>query len=328
MAERRRLGRHRRACSRSWRGCAIPTAAALGRAAGLRHASRRTRSRKPTRSPTRSIAATCDDLKDELGDLLLQVVFHARMARGAGRFAFADVVAAISDKMVRRHPHVFAGAVGRRMPRRRPRAWEEHKRDERARQRRRRRHQRAGRHRPRPAGMAARGEAAEARRRASASTGPTPTPVFDKLHEEIEEVRAEFAAVGSRRRRCARPARGRIRRPAVRLRQPLAPCQGRFRRRAAPRQCQVRAPLPAHGGAGRRGGRRLVEPVAGRAGRLLGSRQGARKKPATPPDDKEPTDEPIRQLPRVLSLLPGRALATAPAAACISSAARWCSVAW
>jgi MazG family protein len=46
-------------------------------------------------------------LKDELGDLLLQVVFHARMAEEAGHFAFADVAAAISDKMVSRHPHVF-----------------------------------------------------------------------------------------------------------------------------------------------------------------------------------------------------------------------------
>jgi MazG family protein len=48
-------------------------------------------------------------LKDELGDLLLQVVFHARMAEEAGHFAFADVAAAIGDKMVSRHPHVFAG---------------------------------------------------------------------------------------------------------------------------------------------------------------------------------------------------------------------------
>jgi ATP diphosphatase len=48
-----------------------------------------------------------DDLRDELGDLLLQVVYHARMAEEAGAFAFADVVEAISDKMVRRHPHVF-----------------------------------------------------------------------------------------------------------------------------------------------------------------------------------------------------------------------------
>src|SRR5688500_13479477 len=50
-----------------------------------------------------------EDLKDELGDLLLQVVFHARMAEEQGAFAFGDVVAAIGDKMTRRHPHVFAG---------------------------------------------------------------------------------------------------------------------------------------------------------------------------------------------------------------------------
>lgn len=49
-----------------------------------------------------------DDLKDELGDLLLQVVFHARMAEESGCFDFDDVVKAINDKMVRRHPHVFA----------------------------------------------------------------------------------------------------------------------------------------------------------------------------------------------------------------------------
>src|SRR5882757_7217616 len=47
------------------------------------------------------------DLKDELGDLLLQVVFHARMAEEAGLFALPDVVASISDKMERRHPHIF-----------------------------------------------------------------------------------------------------------------------------------------------------------------------------------------------------------------------------
>ncbi|VVT07707.1 nucleoside triphosphate pyrophosphohydrolase [Sphingomonas sp. EC-HK361] len=52
-----------------------------------------------------------DDLKDELGDLLLQVIFHARMAEEAGAFAFADVVEAISDKMERRHPHIFGNAA-------------------------------------------------------------------------------------------------------------------------------------------------------------------------------------------------------------------------
>ncbi|HMK91192.1 MAG TPA: nucleoside triphosphate pyrophosphohydrolase [Methylocystis sp.] len=52
-----------------------------------------------------------DDLKDELGDLLLQVVFHARLAEEAGNFAFMDVAEAICTKMVRRHPHVFATAT-------------------------------------------------------------------------------------------------------------------------------------------------------------------------------------------------------------------------
>jgi ATP diphosphatase len=48
-----------------------------------------------------------EDLKDELGDLLLQVVFHAQMAKEAGRFSFGEIVEAITAKMIRRHPHVF-----------------------------------------------------------------------------------------------------------------------------------------------------------------------------------------------------------------------------
>jgi ATP diphosphatase len=52
-------------------------------------------------------------LKDELGDLLLQVVFHARMAQEEGIFDFGDVVEAITTKLIRRHPHVFADAEGR-----------------------------------------------------------------------------------------------------------------------------------------------------------------------------------------------------------------------
>ena len=54
-----------------------------------------------------------DDLKDELGDLLLQVVFHARMAEEQDAFAFGDVVEAISAKMIRRHPHVFGESAGK-----------------------------------------------------------------------------------------------------------------------------------------------------------------------------------------------------------------------
>ena len=68
------------------------------------------------------------DLKDELGDLLLQVVFHARMAEEAGHFALPDVVTAISDKMERRHPHIFGpdSAGGG------PHLWEQIKSDERS----------------------------------------------------------------------------------------------------------------------------------------------------------------------------------------------------
>jgi ATP diphosphatase len=53
------------------------------------------------------------DLRDELGDLLLQVVYHARMAEEAGDFALPDVIEAITSKMIRRHPHVFGDAVAR-----------------------------------------------------------------------------------------------------------------------------------------------------------------------------------------------------------------------
>lgn len=71
-----------------------------------------------------------DDLKDELGDLLLQVVFHSRMAEEAGHFALTDVVAAISDKMERRHPHIFGSEEERAGTG--PHLWEQIKADERA----------------------------------------------------------------------------------------------------------------------------------------------------------------------------------------------------
>ncbi|MCA8928009.1 MAG: MazG family protein, partial [Alphaproteobacteria bacterium] len=54
--------------------------------------------------------ADLDDLKGELGDLLLQVVYHAQMANEEGAFAFEDVARAINDKMIARHPHVFGDA--------------------------------------------------------------------------------------------------------------------------------------------------------------------------------------------------------------------------
>src|SRR2546421_12227212 len=52
------------------------------------------------------------DLREELGDLLLQVAFHARMAQEQGAFDFGDVVQAITEKLLRRHPHVFGEARG------------------------------------------------------------------------------------------------------------------------------------------------------------------------------------------------------------------------
>jgi ATP diphosphatase len=56
-----------------------------------------------------------DDLRDELGDLLLQVVFHARMAQERAAFDFGDVVAGITEKLIRRHPHVFGDETGARL---------------------------------------------------------------------------------------------------------------------------------------------------------------------------------------------------------------------
>jgi MazG family protein len=70
-------------------------------------------------------------LKDELGDLLLQVVFHARMAEEAGLFDFDGVAEAIADKMVRRHPHVFGDAEIASVAAQNE-AWEAHKAAERA----------------------------------------------------------------------------------------------------------------------------------------------------------------------------------------------------
>jgi len=134
------------------------------------------------------------DLRDELGDLLLQVVFHARMAEEQGAFDFHDVVAAISDKMTRRHPHVFADAVVEDAQAQ-TRAWETQKQAERT---------AAGSDDHSALAGIARGlpewqRALKLQHRA-ARVGfdwPGPTPVIAKLHEEIEEVRAEFAAVAS-----------------------------------------------------------------------------------------------------------------------------------
>ena len=137
------------------------------------------------------------DLRDELGDLLLQVVFHARMAEELGKFSFTDVVEAICTKMVRRHPHVFAGEKVDDAQAQTA-AWEEHKRRE--------RQQHAGADTSVLAGIS-RGlpewqRALKLQKRAS-TVGfdwTTPEPVLDKLREEIDEVRAELADGADRAR--------------------------------------------------------------------------------------------------------------------------------
>jgi len=72
-----------------------------------------------------------DDLKDELGDLMFQVVFHSRIAEEAGLFSYEDVARAITDKMIRRHPHVFGDAQARNADEQTV-AWETQKAAERA----------------------------------------------------------------------------------------------------------------------------------------------------------------------------------------------------
>lgn len=133
-------------------------------------------------------------LKDELGDLLLQVVFHARMAQEQGAFGFDDVVAAISDKMVRRHPHVFGDASVEDADAQTV-AWEELKRRER---------EASGEADASALAGIARGlpewqRAVKLQKRAAAVgfDWPAPAPVLAKLHEEIEEVRVEFDAVAA-----------------------------------------------------------------------------------------------------------------------------------
>lgn len=137
-----------------------------------------------------------DALREELGDLLLQVVFHARMAQEDGDFDFEDVAAAISDKLVRRHPHVFdrenhdANTTLRD-------AWESQKANERA--------QKAGKNSDGisalddvPVALPALTRAEKLQKRAArvgfdwASIGP----VIDKIEEEIGELKAEITGGG------------------------------------------------------------------------------------------------------------------------------------
>jgi nucleoside triphosphate diphosphatase len=140
-------------------------------------------------------AITRDDtaaLKDELGDLLFQVVFHARMAEEAKLFAFDDVAAAIVDKMLRRHPHVFGNAKISSVAAQNE-AWEMHKEVE--------RQARARRGKERESvldgvalALPALSRAAKIQRRAArfGFDWPDEAGVFAKIEEEIVELRDEI----------------------------------------------------------------------------------------------------------------------------------------
>lgn len=126
-------------------------------------------------------------LPDELGDLLFQVVYHARMAEEAGHFAFADVAKAISDKMIRRHPHVFGDAAARDAAAQTA-AWEAQKSAERAAR------QETGTLAGVPIALPALTRAAKITNRA-ARVGfdwPNAEAVLDKLDEEVAELKAEL----------------------------------------------------------------------------------------------------------------------------------------
>lgn len=135
-----------------------------------------------------------DDLKGELGDLLFQVVFHAQMAAEAGHFEYTDVVNAVSEKMVVRHPHVF-GNITIEDADAQTAAWETQKAAERA-----AKAEAAG-HVPSAlddvaAGLPALMRAEKFQKRA-ARVGfdwPSPAPVVDQVREELDEVIAEIDA--------------------------------------------------------------------------------------------------------------------------------------
>lgn len=132
------------------------------------------------------------DLRDELGDLLLQVVFHAQMAKERELFDFDDVAHAIGAKMLRRHPHVFGETRYADLDAQKQ-AWEDIKAAERA--------TKGAAHDDSALAGVSHGlpewkRALKLQQRA-ATVGfdwPDPQPVLDKLAEELDEVRAEFAA--------------------------------------------------------------------------------------------------------------------------------------
>jgi ATP diphosphatase len=136
-----------------------------------------------------------NDLRDELGDLLLQVVFHARMAEEQHAFSFGEVVEAITAKMIRRHPHVFADTDGKLTPSDVKGAWDRIKAEEKA-ERAARRPEGDASHKSLlssvKAGQPALSRAMQLQRRAS-SVGfdwNDPRAVLHKIREEADEIEA------------------------------------------------------------------------------------------------------------------------------------------
>ena len=131
------------------------------------------------------------DLKDELGDLLFQVVFHAQMAKEQGAFEFDDIVRAINDKLVRRHPHVFEDEQVESNEQLAER-WEQHKQAERDKKN--ANENTASTLDGIASSLPALRWSQKIQKRAAA-TGfdwPDISPVFDKLNEELAELKAEI----------------------------------------------------------------------------------------------------------------------------------------
>ncbi len=138
-----------------------------------------------------------DDLKDELGDLLLQVVFHARIAEEQGSFAFGDVVQAITEKLIRRHPHVF-GDTAELTPEQVKGLWDKIKAQEKAERRLRRgQDDGAGTLAGIPAGMPALTRALKLQQKASkvGFDWNDPKAVLAKIREEADELEAALAGM-------------------------------------------------------------------------------------------------------------------------------------
>jgi len=137
-----------------------------------------------------------DDLKDELGDLLLQVVFHAQMASEQNAFAFGDVVEAITRKMIRRHPHVFADKDGNLASHHVKEVWDRIKAEEKAERAARRPPEEVPAHKSLLAGVKA-GQPALTRamelQRKASTVGfdwNDPRAVLAKIREEADEIEA------------------------------------------------------------------------------------------------------------------------------------------